>query len=477
MRGRLVPLILASVLFCACFPGFDTTNDVEPLELAPRPDAGDFVGPLWADGMVLKDRLNREVMLRGVNVGSAGKVAPFSPLDDPAWLDRVAQWGFNAIRIVCIWEAVEPQPGQYDEQYLQSIAALADEAGARGLWVIIDWHSDLYSWQLWGAGAPSWALPAGIAPLDPPPPDDWYWAYLRKEVIQAYADFYADDDLVSSDIAAHSELAARLASKQNVLGYELMYQPYASPFDGGFGDGPLLAYYARKIQALRAVDPEAILFYAPPRLRNAWDEGALPPLEGGGLVISAPYIDTGVFINDEYSGLDKGIRSALSGLRGVREKYGRPVCLSAWGARPTTVLGDAFADHVMWMVERYNLHSFYYDLNPSGRLFNGEDFSLIGADGQAGPALEKLIRPFPARVAGELDLYEFNAATREFQMKWLETGVWAFTEVAIPPDLYPEGAKIRISDGEYIYDHERNRLLILGDPEYGLHWLIIRPVG
>src|SRR5262245_54915172 len=52
----------------------------------------------------------RVVLLRGVNIGSGGKLPPFPTPDDPGLLDRIYELGFNAIRLAFIWEAYEPEP-------------------------------------------------------------------------------------------------------------------------------------------------------------------------------------------------------------------------------------------------------------------------------------------------------------------------------------------------------------------------------
>ena len=107
-------------------------------------------------------------MLRGVNLGGSTKV-PFTPdgathlgvdferlarrvsfvgrpapLDEiDRHLDRIAHWGFNVLRFLVTWEAIEHAgPGEHDEAYLDYVRECVRRAGERGLLVFIDPHQD-----------------------------------------------------------------------------------------------------------------------------------------------------------------------------------------------------------------------------------------------------------------------------------------------------------------------------------------------
>ncbi|GAB4192739.1 MAG: cellulase family glycosylhydrolase [Roseiflexaceae bacterium] len=136
------------------------------------------------------DDARREVLLRGVNVGGSSKVPttppgathlpgslnptePISFIGRPFPLEqasehfsRLQRWGFNVIRLLTTWEAIEHAgPGMYDDAYLSWFAELVAQAGGHGLQVIIDPHQD--AWGRWsgGDGAPYWTYTAaGLNP-------------------------------------------------------------------------------------------------------------------------------------------------------------------------------------------------------------------------------------------------------------------------------------------------------------------------
>ena len=142
------------------------------------------LSPLTISGAWFMDDQGRRVRLRGVNLGGDCKVPypdggtdhpsnfsdhqvvsfigrPF-PLDDAdEHFARLAAWGFNCIRLLTTWEAVEHAgPGIFDRAYLDYFAAVCAKAGEHGLYVFIDFHQDAWSRMSGGDGAPGWTFDA-----------------------------------------------------------------------------------------------------------------------------------------------------------------------------------------------------------------------------------------------------------------------------------------------------------------------------
>ena len=142
------------------------------------------LSPLHAQADRFIDASGRQVILRGVNLGGDCKVPwpngstgfpsdfadhrevsfinrPF-PLDEAdTHFARLRGWGFNCLRLLTTWEAVEHAgPGQFDTAYLDYFAEICRKAGEHGFYVFVDFHQDVWSRMSGGDGAPGWTFDA-----------------------------------------------------------------------------------------------------------------------------------------------------------------------------------------------------------------------------------------------------------------------------------------------------------------------------
>jgi len=86
---------------------------------------------------------------------------PFPLKEAEQHLRRIKNWGFNSLRFLVTWEAIEHAgPGQYDTEYLDYIEEILKIIDSEGLWVIVDPHQDVWSRMSGGDGAPGWTFEA-----------------------------------------------------------------------------------------------------------------------------------------------------------------------------------------------------------------------------------------------------------------------------------------------------------------------------
>ena len=131
----------------------------------------------------LRDAAGRYVLLRGVNLASRSKRAPYLPvlpletttLDGAAVareldrlrpeLCRLQDLGVSVVRLLVIWKGIEldHEEGRADlaprgRAYLEALRQVVDVLYELGIFVILDFHQDVASELYGGDGFPDWAV-------------------------------------------------------------------------------------------------------------------------------------------------------------------------------------------------------------------------------------------------------------------------------------------------------------------------------
>lgn len=121
------------------------------------------------------DGLGREVNFRGFNVSGSVKLAesgfkPFRNTQDAKQGFNLLKQkvGSNVVRFTIAWEGVHTAPDTIDKAYMTEIVSQMKQAIRHGMYVYIDYHSDLYSRHTFtqdsantGNGAPKWIVDGG----------------------------------------------------------------------------------------------------------------------------------------------------------------------------------------------------------------------------------------------------------------------------------------------------------------------------
>lgn len=152
-------LVVGAVLAISC------ADALTPGGLQPSSPPGELTS-VHVDRHYLKDELGRYVHLNGVNVSGTSKlpvspapgddprVGPVSFVGRPFPLEEAPHWfqvlkgefGFNSIRLVVMWEAVEHEGrGIYDQEYLDYLEGIVAAANDAGVYVVMNFHENLFS--------------------------------------------------------------------------------------------------------------------------------------------------------------------------------------------------------------------------------------------------------------------------------------------------------------------------------------------
>ena len=251
MRCAISVIALITMLFflISCDDDFDLEDQFDQ-----------SITAISTERTYFKDEHGRYLFMHGINVSGSTKVPsttdpisyvgkPF-PLEEADWnFEMLRLLGFNTLRLLVIWEAVEPyESGKYDEEYLDYIEQIVAKANQYGIYCIMDMHQDLFSRHLMklfddqsdgnalvdedekergapyglnnkvqGDGAPAWVvqlclpeknvggsqwgLPRGVV-ADPRNTTDFYsmslWGinmFVSLDVNRSFATFFAGNDV------------------------------------------------------------------------------------------------------------------------------------------------------------------------------------------------------------------------------------------------------------------------------------------
>jgi endoglycosylceramidase len=249
--------------------------------------------PLGHSGRWITDAKGRVVILHGVNM--VYKRPPYYPAaagfgtDDAAFLQRN---GFNAVRLGVIYAGVEPNPGSYDEGYLNQIAATESTLAKHGIFSQLDFHQDMYNERFQGEGWPDWAVQDDGLPNQPQL--GFPGNYIGMPAVQhAFDHFWANSPgpggvgLQDRYAAAWAHVAARFAADKHTVGFDLLNEPWpGTPWATcvvpagcpAFDTGVLGPFYRHVLDRIRAVERQKLVWYEPNVLFNFGGDTNLPSL-------------------------------------------------------------------------------------------------------------------------------------------------------------------------------------------------------
>ncbi len=389
------------------------------------------------------------MLLRGANVSGRSKTPPFLPFDDPRWFDALADWGMNAIRLLVTWEAIEPERGHYDDDYLAKISNLATAAGARGLQVIIDFHQDLFAREFGGDGAPRWAI---ARPGRAATGREWFWYYgVSRAVHASFAAFWRDDDgLRTAFLGAVAQVMKTLSQVDAVVGYDLFNEPMGPPAElvrGRFEREWLSDFHERCIALRNHHAPGRLLLIEPTPLAAFGLPTTLGALDGDDLAYAPHLYDATALLASRFLPRLSTFPSALARVATTASSRQWPLIVGEFGVLNGVVGADAMIEDQCSRLDRAFASWMVWHYNPSTVDWNAEDASIVAPDGGDRPWTAALIRPYPRALAGRPLRWE-SRALRRWVLEYEATSD-GVTELVIParwsraPKIAVEGADHR----------------------------------
>lgn len=514
------PFLAVLLLLVACSSSDDSaeTRDPDRSEADGTDDSGEGAGSGGSDDAdcdwsreapstdFIVDRCGRVVILRGVNVESSAKAAaqsddhlPKSPLEKQSLLRE--NWGWNTVRFLVFWGAIEPEPGVYDEDYLDRVEEWIDWYGENDIHVVIDMHQDLYAWAVGGNGAPDWAVDTQGIEVGEAGGDGPWWLHGADPGVQAaYQSFWNPEDgdtrLQDHFLDSLTHVAERFADHPAVIGYDVMNEPSFANGDlnatlaiqplaaaGEFENENLTDFMNRGIEAVRAASEDQYVFIEPTSLLNVFPyagdliahdivdlrDGEPRIVYAGHLYESSTHEGTGYATDSTYVQEWYDLRVSEAADMNAALWFGE------WGGTPAQDRMSDYIEDVLTNADEAMIGWAWWSWDPGGwSPIDGdlEDMTDNGRD---------LQRVQPQAIAGTPKEFGFDRESSVFTLTWTgRAEVGAPNLIAVPAGLYDDGIEVFV-DGEELEDPDWDRsistLRFDATADDADHELCIAPAG
>jgi len=406
------------------------------------------------DSGVMYDEYGRTLMLHGLNTSSDAKYGDYLPWIIESDVEKEAtEFGFNFVRLLTSWVAIEPDRGRYDEDYINELAERVEWYTSRGMYVMIDMHQDVYGAAVGGNGAPPWAcITDGAEPIDVSQ-FPWWVKNIDPAVIAAWKNFWSYTEhkyLQDHYIMAWQKIMERFRDNKFVIGYDLMNEPWGGDLikvflSGEFEKKLLTAFYARMIPELRKTEPDKYLFFEPtpapvtfgaPSYLKKIADSRTP-----GKLVYAPHCypyklhEGQAYDQDSKDQLDDWERERLLDVK----KHGDiPLMCGEFGLSPSVPGFDDYLTDIHEVFDRNRWNWTYWSNDQGG-------WSPLNSDRSETPIAQHLIRTYPRATAGLLQSFSYDTDTDIFRMQYVsKPEISQPTEIFIPQRHYPTGWNIAV---------------------------------
>lgn len=368
------------------------------------------------EGAALVDPDGQQVILHGVNARieglfdvsfSDGRIAletipPFGQEDCRFLAEEL---GFNSLRMPVNWSGIEPERGNYSDDYLERVTTLVDDCAAVGISSIVDLHQDAYSKEIGEDGAPLWAIIPTPEELLEGPLEDLAERRTSPAVLAAFTSLYTDvDGLIQAYADMAAELATRLKDHPGAIALELHNEPVPL---GRLDE--LDEFHDRVATAVRAAHPSLLIAFEPDSFRNLTDAAPVNTPFPHANSLYAPHLYVDVF--ESSPGTTEAIQDSVAGMVEEAEAHGAALWVGEFGADPKTEEGMRYIQDSLDSLDaaRVGWAFWVYEEWGQGRwgLYESSD-DVRGALRE--DLADLLARPYPIAVDGRLQAMSWDGS-------------------------------------------------------------------
>lgn len=387
----------------------------------------------------------------------------------PIDYERMRDWGFNVVRILMTWAALEPTRGDYDETYLADVVEpQVQYAADAGLRVILDMHHFHWSSCSGGMGWPDWTCEV--------PPD---WAIGDLEYLWQSGRFWQRPDDVAAFVAAWEQVATHFAGDARVFAYDLFNEPLAGILTPPWwSENQLLRpLYEDTIEAIRAIDPAPYIVLEPMMLSVVGFPFVMDPLPFDRMIY-APHLYPRNLVSGSGYDFDRHVLEWQTAQRADESvAHDMPLLWGETGLQSAATRADEyardFADLADASLASWAWWAFGYDDDSMG---------LCRADGTPKDEFfPHLARPYPRVTGGELRAFRFGESDRWLSVEFdTIDGIDPTLEVFVDDEyFYADGFAVTSTDTDgtwsFAFDDDANSLTIVADPGAMTHEILVVP--
>jgi endoglycosylceramidase len=379
-----------------------------------------FLGPTKKDKFYYYDEYNRIALYHGVNICSYSKlIHDFLPWHKKEDYEQLKNHGFNIVRFLIFWEAIEPQENKYDNTYLEKIKKHLDIMKELDIKVILDIHQNFYDKKMKNQGFPKWLI-TKIEKNEAP----------NKSRIKKIT--YKNKNFFTAYTRLLSFIQNYFKDEKNIIGIDVLNEPptfFSLPV---YFERNCLSKFYTSIGFEKTKIP---LYFEPP----IWCSSGIPTNLGEELHIAHKnyiphYFPPIVHYKNHYKDIDKLLlKFAIRSKAREAQKMKSPYIIGEIGISSKIKNKFAFIKDFIDQADNQYMSWIWW-------CYDKDTFSkhgLMDSYGKPNNIMESLSRPYPQKVAGT-DPFYYNEG-EIFYMEFTSNETFK-----VPTEIYIPGSVIDI---------------------------------
>ncbi len=399
---------------------------------------------LRAGERYLYDEHNRVALLRGVNVLMDG--TGYGEEDARA----IKELGFNFIRIGVLWDRAEPEPGKYDQKYLESVLGFMQAAEQQGIYVMPEIHQ--YVWGSPGSGIPAWLLSKPVKSAG-----DIFGMFRES------SRFWKEPKLQDRMLGFWKYLQFNFKPYHNIFGYNVLNEPVSPKcFISGCFERDLVPFYDRAANALRESDPSAVIVFDPCTFAVMFPTDTTRFPRGNAVYSTHPYFahfflgSSGKLLMEREP--PEEVRFKYQRYYAESQRMHAPLLIGEFGALPEYPFTRKWLDENFKMQDQLFLSWTIWVYSPKGK-----GWSIVDENRRLIPYFSAAQRPYPRFTAGVPDQLEYQPGHSFLYIYQPSPEITALTEISIPREMM-EKAEVKVTNAQWKYDSQEQLMILENDP-------------